>query len=135
MGGPRDGGQSAVLTMLQFNQTQSSRTFFDHETMAAALDNLCALYEKELKLLNPKVANITYDIADLYTYLDALQNVSLLMCVPHRMLVPNCILISVRAAVCAQRRYHEPSHGYLPRNKEWIKRQLFSHLKGQASSE
>ena len=73
--------KSAVLTLLQFNSTQSSRTFFDHESLAAALDNICSLYEKELKLLNPKVTNITYDIADLYTYLDALHNVSLLMCV------------------------------------------------------
>ena len=84
MGGPRESGQSAVLTMLQFNATQSSRTFFDHETVASALDNICALYEKELKLLNPKVPNITYDIADLYGYLDALHNVSLLMYVAER---------------------------------------------------
>ena len=62
---------AAVIALLQFNATQSSRMFFDHESLAAALDNICALYEKELKLLNPKIANITYDIADLYSYLDA----------------------------------------------------------------
>lgn len=136
MGGPRESGQSAVLTMLQFNATQSSRTFFDHETVASALDNICALYEKELKLLNPKVPNITYDIADLYGYLDALHNVSLLMYVWKHALpkIVSTILMCVRC-LRLRHRYHEPIHGYLPRNKEWIKRQLFTHLKGQASGE
>jgi len=40
---------------------------------------VCGLYEKELKTLNPQVRNITYDIADLYTYLDQLQDLSCLV--------------------------------------------------------
>ena len=40
---------------------------------------MCGLYEKELKTLNPQVRNITYDIADLYTYLDQLQDLSCLV--------------------------------------------------------
>ena len=80
---------TGVLILLQFNASLSSRTFFDHESLSAALDRICALYEKELKTLNPNMANITYDIADLYTYLDALHNVSLLLCVPVRRDHPN----------------------------------------------
>lgn len=85
---------AAVIALLQFNATQSSRMFFDHESLAAALDHICALYEKELKLLNPKIANITYDIADLYSYLDALHSISLLTCVPLRAPVVNAFMLT-----------------------------------------
>ena len=95
------------ILLVQFNTSLGSRTFIDYATLGDALDGVCALYEKELKTLNPSIANITYDIADLYAYLDQLLDVSLLV-------------------------FHDPVSAYLPRNKEWIKRQLFSHLRGQA---
>ena len=87
---------SGALILLQFNASLSSRTFFDHESLPAALDHICALYEKELKTLNPNMANITYDIADLYTYLDALHNVSLLLCVAVRHDRPNFLMLTPR---------------------------------------
>ena len=40
---------------------------------------ICGLYEKELKTLNPQIRDITYDIADLYTYLDQLHDLSCLV--------------------------------------------------------
>mgnify|MGYP001983691290 CR=1 FL=1 len=72
---------SVAIVLVQFNSSFSSRSFFDHGSLDEALNNLCALYEKELQVLNPAMTNITYDVADLYTYLDALHNVSLLLCV------------------------------------------------------
>ena len=122
-----------TLLLLQFNSSISSRTFLDYESIDAAMDGVCHLYEKEvlacarvdlrapsahvprlgscpqLKVLNPKMANITYDISDLFSYLDQVTDISLLI-------------------------YQEPIHGYLPRNREWVKRQLYTHLRGQAAS-
>ena len=72
------------------------------------MDGICALYEKELKALNKGVTSITYDVSDLYTFLDALVDISLLV-------------------------YHEPVHGYLPRDRAWIKKQLSTYLKSQTS--
>ena len=63
--------------------------------------------DRQLKALNPTVANITYDIADLYAYLDQVADISMLI-------------------------YSDQTRGYMPHNKEWVKRNLFSHLKGQA---
>ena len=40
---------------------------------------ICGLYEKELKTLNPQIRDITYDIADLYNYLDQLHDLSCLV--------------------------------------------------------
>ena len=39
------------------------------------MDALVKMYEHKLKELNPSVQNITYDIADLYNYLDSLFDV------------------------------------------------------------
>ena len=51
--------------------------------------------------------NITYDVSELYTFLDQMTDVSCLV-------------------------FHEPISAYVPRNKDWVKRQVFAHLKGQA---
>ena len=72
--------QRHTVALVQFNTSVASRTFLDYESLPAAMDGVCALYEKELKALNPTVDNITYDIADLYTYLDQLADISLLVC-------------------------------------------------------
>lgn len=80
----------------------------DFESLAAAMDEICALYEKELKALNPSQSNITYDIADLYTYIDQLSDVSCLV-------------------------YSDPIKAYLPKDKDWIKKQLYSHLRAQTA--
>lgn len=57
---------------------------------------VCAIYEKELKSLNPQVRNITYDVSDLYTYLEQLADISCLVCVPapHRTLAKRAALSS-----------------------------------------
>ncbi len=43
--------------------------------MNAALDGLVKMYEHKLKELNPTISNITYDITDLYKFLDSLHDI------------------------------------------------------------
>lgn len=40
---------------------------------------ICGLYERKLKDLNPAIRNITYDIADLYNFIDGLTDMSALV--------------------------------------------------------
>lgn len=40
---------------------------------------ICGLYERKLKDLNPAIRNITYDIADLYNFIDGLADMSALV--------------------------------------------------------
>lgn len=101
------GGPRHTVLLVQYNATVSSRTYLDFESLENAMDGVCAIYEKELKSLNPHVQNITYDVSDLYTYLEQLADISCLV-------------------------FHAPINAYLPRDKEWIKKQIFSHLRGQA---
>ena len=68
-----------TILLVQYNLTIGSRTFMEFETLAAAMDEICALFERELKALNPSQSNMTYDIADLYAYIDQLCDISCLV--------------------------------------------------------
>ena len=68
---------------------------------------VCQMFEKRLKQMYPHLNDITYDISDLYNYIDALADLSALV-------------------------YSPEQNAYLPYNKEWIKKRCFAHLKRQA---
>ncbi len=58
---------------------QQTRSYMDFASVGAALDALVKMYEHKLKELNPSVQNITYDINDLYNFLDSLYDVCALV--------------------------------------------------------
>lgn len=47
----------------------------DFPGVNAAMDALVKMYEHKLKELNPTIQHITYDISDLYNYLDSLHDI------------------------------------------------------------
>ena len=51
----------------------------DFPNADGACDALVKMYEHKLKELNPTVPHITYDISDLNTYLDSLQDLCALV--------------------------------------------------------
>lgn len=51
----------------------------DFPSVGAAMDALVKMYEHKLKDLNPSVQNITYDINNLYSYLDSLHDICALV--------------------------------------------------------
>jgi hypothetical protein len=65
------------------------------------------MYEQRLKELNPEKRKITYDISDLFAYVDSLTDLTCLV-------------------------WSSEINAYAPHNKEWIKQSVFSHLKTQA---
>lgn len=40
---------------------------------------ICALYERKLKEINPAMRDITYDVGDLYNFIDGLADMSALV--------------------------------------------------------
>lgn len=69
--------------------------------------DLVRMYEARLKQLNPSVPDLTYDVSDLFKYLDSMADISMLTL--------------------------ETSAGmYQPHPREEVKRQLYEHLKSQA---
>lgn len=68
---------------------------------------VCQMFEKRLKEIYPNLKDITYDISDLYNYIDALADLSALV-------------------------FDPSTNTYAPHNKDWVKKKAFAHLKKQA---
>ncbi|KAJ1492231.1 enhancer of rudimentary, partial [Baffinella frigidus] len=68
-----------TIVLLQETGNMSSRTFSDFESISEAMNGICQLYETRLKGLNPGMRNITYDITDLYSFIENLGDLSCLV--------------------------------------------------------
>ncbi|KAI3880299.1 hypothetical protein MKX03_011032 [Papaver bracteatum] len=98
-----------TIILMQASQSRATRTFMDYESISQAIDGICGLYERKLKELEPMNRDITYDIADLYNYIDGLGDMSALV-------------------------YEQSIQAYLPYDRQWIKHRTFQHLKKLASA-
>jgi len=97
-----------TIVLLQPTQNRNTRTYSDFETVAAAMDGICSLFEQRLKVQNPRQSRITYDISDLHNFIDSLTDLSCLV-------------------------YNDAINAYEPCNKDWIKSQLLNSLRRQAN--
>jgi len=95
-----------TIVLIQPTRNVASRTFMDYESVEAAMDGLCGQFEQRLKSQNPHRGQITYDIADLYAYIDSLSDLS-------------CLVLE--------------NTMYAPCNKAWVKEHILLHLKRQAT--
>ena len=86
----------------------------------AAMDGVIKMYEMRLKQLNPNRDNITYDIQQLYDYIDSLEDLSALTYVR-----PRAFLIG---------RFDASSSMYAPAGRDWVKKKVFQVLKNQAGN-
>lgn len=65
------------------------------------------MYEHRLKQLNPNRRKITYDISDLFSFIDNIPDLSCLV-------------------------FNKQISAYVPHDKKWMKNRVFEHLKKQA---
>ncbi|CAN6273447.1 unnamed protein product, partial [Urochloa humidicola] len=93
-----------TIILMQPSQNRASRTFMDYNSVNQALDGICGLYERKIRDINPMVPNITYDISDLYNFIDGLADISALV-------------------------FDHSIQAFLPYDRQWIKQKLFQHLK------
>ncbi|XP_072976915.1 enhancer of rudimentary homolog [Typha angustifolia] len=93
-----------TIILMQASQNRSSRTFMDYNSISQSMDGICGLYERKLKDINPTIRNITYDITDLYNFIDGLVDLSALV-------------------------YDHSIQAFLPYDRQWIKQRMFQHLK------
>ncbi|RLN90025.1 hypothetical protein BBJ28_00010219, partial [Nothophytophthora sp. Chile5] len=107
-----------TIILVQYTRDPNSRTYLDFESVNGGMDGVVKMYEAKLKQLNPSMKNITYDIQDLYTYIDSLTDLSALV-----------VLIDAHLTCC---RLDLETKTYLPCGKEWIKKKVFQVLKNQA---
>jgi len=67
------------------------------------MDSICHLYEQKIKMQNPNIRNVKYNVNDLHEYIDGLVDLGCLT------LDPN-------------------TKSYFPHNKDWVKQRLYKHL-------
>jgi len=99
---------SHTIILCQFGSKLSTRQWSDYETPGEAMDGICQMYEFRLKQLNPERRKITYDISDLFTFVDSLPDLSALV-------------------------FDSRVNAYVPHNKDWVKNRVYEHLKTQAA--
>ncbi|PSN49134.1 Enhancer of rudimentary [Blattella germanica] len=71
--------QAHTILLFQPRPTLESRTYSDYESVNECLEGLCKVYEEYLKRQNPNSPTITYDMSDLFEFLDLLTDVSCLV--------------------------------------------------------
>jgi hypothetical protein len=45
-------------------------TYSDYESVNECMEGVCKIYEEHLKRINPNIPSITYDIAQLFDFID-----------------------------------------------------------------
>ena len=97
-----------TIILSQYTAAYETRSYLEFGSVPQALDALVKMYEHKLKELNPQTAHITYDISDLYKFLDSLKELVGLVLNP-------------------------ATNSYDPKDCTWIKEKIMAHLRGQAS--
>eukprot|EP01113_Clastostelium_recurvatum_P021239 TRINITY_DN2513_c0_g1_i2.p1 TRINITY_DN2513_c0_g1~~TRINITY_DN2513_c0_g1_i2.p1 ORF type:complete len:101 (-),score=24.24 TRINITY_DN2513_c0_g1_i2:257-559(-) len=99
---------SHTILLIQYTGSKGTRTFMDYDTVANALDAVCQLYEGKLKSQHPGQHSYSYDVNDLFRYVDSLGDISALV-------------------------FDGRIQAYQPKSKEWVKEKLLAHLRRIAS--
>ena len=99
---------SHTILLVQPGTKPETRTYSDYDSVNECIEGVCKIYEEHLKRQNPDIGSITYDIAQLFDFIDQLADLSCLV-------------------------YHKSNNMYAPYNREWIKEKIYVLLRKQAS--
>lgn len=99
--------QSHTILLVQPNSRPDTRTYSDYESLNECLEGICKIYEEHLKRQNPDCPSITYDISQLFDFIDQLTDLSCLV-------------------------FQKNLGSYLPHNKDWLKEKIYILLRKQA---
>lgn len=60
-----------VVLLFKFTENYKSQVWEDFESVQDCCRHLCERYERWLQIKNPELKELTYDISDLYDYIDS----------------------------------------------------------------
>ena len=100
------GAISHTILLVQPTKRPEGRTYADYESVNECMEGVCKMYEEHLKRMNPNSPSITYDISQLFDFIDDLADLSCLV-------------------------YRADTQIYQPYNKDWIK-EIYVLLRRQA---
>ncbi|XP_046550935.1 enhancer of rudimentary homolog isoform X1 [Haliotis rubra] len=99
--------QSHTILLVQPTIRPETRTYSDYESLNECLEGICKIFEEHLKRSNPQSCQITYDISQLFDFVDDLADLSCLV-------------------------YQKSIGTYIPHNKDWMKEKIYNMLRKQA---
>lgn len=99
-----------TILLVQANSQMETRTYSDFESVNECMEGVCKIFEEHLKRKNPNTPTITYDISQLFDFLDQLVDISCLV-------------------------YQKSTNTYAPYNKEWIKEKIYILLRQAANND
>ncbi|XP_060079537.1 enhancer of rudimentary homolog isoform X1 [Ylistrum balloti] len=97
------------ILLVQATHKPETRTYSDFESINECMEGICKIFEEHLKKVNSDCPSITYDITQLFDFLDQLADLSCLV-------------------------YNKEIGTYVPHNKDWVKEKIYVMLRKQASS-
>ncbi|KAF6039277.1 e(r) [Bugula neritina] len=96
-----------TILLVQPSNSPESRTYSDYESLTEMLEGICRIYEEHLKRNHPRQPSITYDISQLFDFIDQFTDLSCLV-------------------------YDKKKNAYGPHSKDWIKEKIYILLRKQA---
>lgn len=99
-----------TILLVQAGARLETRTYSDYESVNDCMEGVCKIFEEYLKRKNPNTPTITYDISQLFDFIDGLYDLSCLV-------------------------YQKSTNTYAPYNKEWIKEKIYVLLRQAASTD
>ncbi|KAK2581695.1 hypothetical protein KPH14_002182 [Odynerus spinipes] len=61
---------SHTILLIQPGNRPETRTYSDYESVNECMEGVCKIYEEHLKRRNPNTPTITYDISQLFDFVD-----------------------------------------------------------------
>ncbi|CAH1732363.1 enhancer of rudimentary homolog isoform X3 [Aphis gossypii] len=99
---------SHTILLIQPGSRPETRTYSDYESVNECMEDICKIYETHLKKLNPNVRSISYNMSELFEFIDHLSDLSCLV-------------------------FQRNTKTYAPFNKIWIKKNIHDVLRHQAN--
>ena len=62
--------QAHTILLVQPGANPETRTYSDYESVNECMEGVCKIYEEHLKRRNPNTPTITYDISQLFDFVD-----------------------------------------------------------------
>ena len=97
-----------TILLVQPGIKPETRTYKDYESVNECLEAICKLYEEHLMSTNTNTPSITYDVTQLFDFINQVADLSCLV-------------------------YQKSTNNYTPYDKDWIKEKIYILLKRQAS--
>lgn len=72
--------QSHTILLVQPGPRPETRTYSDYESVNDCMEGVCKIYEEHLKRRNPNTPTITYDISQLFDFVDQVNKIVFLTC-------------------------------------------------------